>query len=304
MRFLLILTLLAGGALAEEEEPQAPPIPPDATKASFSASFTPMFQLQTDIEEGGQFSVARYLFRFEVMKPLSMTTRIGFSVDYDRFDYDFSSTTSLEGAAPWGDINRFSFALPIIHAPSREWVFVFSPSLEFVSEEGADLIDGTVYGAALTATHTFSPTFKLGGGVAGFRRLEKTWVFPFLSLDWAITEKLRLTNPLRVGPTGPAGLELSYSLEHDWVLGAGGAYRDVRFRLDDEGAAPDGVGQESAIPAWLRVSKEFGERFSIDLYAGYAFAGNLRLEDRVGERFASKDYDSAPFLALSFQGRF
>ena len=140
--------------------------------------------------------------------------------------------------------------------------------------------------------------------MAGFRRIEKTWVFPFLSLDWAITENLRLTNPLRAGPTGPAGLELSYTFNHDWVLGAGGAYRDVRFRLDDEGVAPDGVGQESAIPAWLRVSKEFGESFSIDLYAGYAFAGNLRLEDKVGDRFASKEYDSTPFLAFSFQGRF
>jgi len=65
--------------------------------------------------------------------------------------------------------------------------------------------------------------------------------FPYIAVDWKITDDLRLSNPF-ARALRPAGLELSYG---SLIAGdrGGGAYRSFRFRLDDSGVAPNGVGE-------------------------------------------------------------
>jgi hypothetical protein len=88
-----------------------------------------------------------------------------------------------------------------------------------------------------------------------------------------------------------------------WDLGVGGAYRSIRFRLDDEGVAPDGVGEVRAIPAWFRLSHRRGP-VTLDAHAGVVLGGKLSVEDERGGSPASANYDQAPFAALRFQARF
>jgi hypothetical protein len=136
-----------------------------------------------------------------------------------------------------------------------------------------------------------------------YYRLEEVSAFPYLVVDWRISERFRLANPLRAGPTGPAGLELACAVSDGWDLGFGGAYRSVRFRLDDEGVAPGGVGEGRAIPAWLRLSHRMGP-FALDAYAGAVLGGKLSVENEQGGGVGSADYDPAPFVALRIQARF
>ena len=64
-------------------------------------------------------------------------------------------------------------------------------------------------------------------------------------------------------------------------------------------AAPDGLGRNTGIPIFARVTRKFGPAARIDLYAGLVANGKLRLLDANGETLRSADYGSAPLLAIS-----
>lgn len=84
----------------------------------------------------------------------------------------------------------------------------------------------------------------------------------------------------------------------------GGAFRSSRFRLDNEGAAPDGIGQLSGLPVWIRITRKFSRNYKLDLYGGALFNGELRIEDRDGRKLGSDDFDPAAFMAVNISARF
>jgi hypothetical protein len=87
-------------------------------------------------------------------------------------------------------------------------------------------------------------------------------------------------------------------------LSAGGAWRSYRFRLDDKGIGPAGVGEEQTVIGFLHLSRSFGRSVTMDLYAGGAFAGELRVKDSNGNELATTDFDPAPLLGVTFSARF
>ena len=82
-------------------------------------------------------------------------------------------------------------------------------------------------------------------------------------------------------------------------LAAGAGYRSERFRLNNSGFFGDGIGESSAIPAWVRISRSVGKNFNLDIYGGVMFGGKLSIDDSNGNRLTSEDYNPAPFLALA-----
>jgi hypothetical protein len=121
---------------------------------------------------------------------------------------------------------------------------------------------------------------------------------------WKISEKWLLANPFSAGPIGPAGLELTYSPSDLWEWGGGGAYRSNRFRLDNQAIAPDGIGQQSGLPTWIRVTRKFRRNYKLDLYGGILLNGEIRIEDRDGRKLGSDDFDPAAFMAVNVSARF
>ena len=72
-----------------------------------------------------------------------------------------------------------------------------------------------------------------------------------------------------------------------------------RFRLDDQGIAPDGVGQDESTPPFsMRASLQINPSLRVEAIAGAVFGGMLRLEDEDGNRIEEQDYDIAPFLGI------
>jgi hypothetical protein len=67
---------------------------------------------------------------------------------------------------------------------------------------------------------------------------------------------------------------------------------------------PDGIGQQSGLPLFARVTRKFGPRFKMDFYAGVDVAGQLRIDNSHGDSLATDNYDPAPIVALTFAGRF
>ncbi len=156
----------------------------------------------------------------------------------------------------------------------------------------------------LSATRIFSPDLVFGVGAGVFRQIDETKVFPFLVVNWKITDRLRLGNPLPAGPAGGAGLELAYAFDDRWELGGGGSYRSYRFRLKDDGPVPDGIGENRFFPLFARLTYHFDRATRADLYAAAFVNGKLTVARADGSDLTNDEYKTAPALGLTLSHRF
>lgn len=279
---------------------------PPATrpKTEYAVFLTPVHQFESGLDKGGDFSVSQIFFGFDATTPISKKTLLTISLNYNFADYDFSGVPAFTGAAPWDRTQYFGITPRFFIRGTNRWNYIIAPTVGWSAETDAGLSDALIYGVSFIAARTVSPRLTIGPAFGLFSQLERTIFFPFLLINWKITEHLTLANPFRAGPAGPAGLELVYTPNATWEFAGGGAARISRFRLSDDGLVADGVGQQSGLPLFARVTRKFGPRFKIDFYAGVDVAGQLRIDDSHGDSVAVDDYDAAPIVALTFAGRF
>jgi hypothetical protein len=270
----------------------------------YAFAYTPVYQFDTDLDGGGHFEVQRHYFRFTAVRPIDHRWSAGLGLSYDYENWHFSDVSDIAGADLWRHIHRPGISIPVSYAFSEQWRLGIVPATEFSGASGAEPDEALTYGGVVSLTHIFSRDLVVGIGAGVFDRLEDTEVFPFLVVDWKITPQVRLTNPLRAGPTGPAGLELVYTPGEAWAFGIGGAYRSYRFRLDDRSAVADGIGEVEFLATFAKAARRFGSRFSLDVFAGALFDGEISIQDAGGNNLGSSGYDTAPFVALSVSGRF
>lgn len=290
----LLFIIFTPGAQAQ------PAGPKNTNRTVYSFSFSPIYQFESDFDRGGSFSVQRYGFNFVTSTPVVNSLRAGISVGYDFEKYDFSGTTAFAGATPWSDIHRFSAGLPVNYRMTDSWSLFISPQVEWHGESDvANWKDALGYGAVFAVSYRVSPALTLGAGAGVFSRMEETKGFPYIAIDWKITDELRLGNPFRTSPSGPAGLELSYRISDRWEIAAGAAYRSYRFRLDDSGVAPDGIGEVDSTVGYARLTYRMGRDFQLDLYGGSSFSGKIRIADSNGNELRADDFKTAPMMALS-----
>lgn len=285
---------------AQEQQP-----PVTRPKTEYAVYATPVYQFETGLDQGGDFSVSQIFFGFDATSPVSRKALLTLSLNYNAADYDFSGVPGFTGTAPWNRTQYFGITPRLFIRGTNQWNYIVAPTVGWSAATGADLSDSLIYGASFIAAHTSaSRRLTIGPALGLFRQVERTIFFPFLLINWKITDHLTLANPFRAGPAGPGGLELVYAPNAKWEFGGGGAARISRFRLNDDGPVPEGVGQQSGLPLFARVTRKFGPRFKMDFYAAVDVAGQLRIDDSHGDSLAIDDYDPAPILALTFAGRF
>lgn len=298
------LKLVRMSALAALIVAAAPATAAEPGNWQFFGSVTPLYQGKSDFDNGGDFSVTGAIVRGGASYDLGGGNRAGVTLNYDYYDFSFSSNGAFGAKAPWGTVQRYGVAAPMSFAVGDGWSIGFAPSADWFKENGADTGDSLVWGATLSGAKRFEDGNRLGLGVGVFAQIEKTSVFPFVIVDWRLGERWRLINPLPTGPTGPAGLELDYQFDGGWTVGVGASYRLLRFRLADNGAVSNGVGQESGVPVFLRVTRNFTKQMAMHFYGGVVTGGTLRVEDSSGNKVREEDFDPAPLVGLTFVGRF
>jgi hypothetical protein len=268
---------------------------------SFSASTAHLFP--ADLDGGGSMSATRLVLSLGAKWPLSQALIVGAGLSYDVESYDFDGTTSFGDAAPWDTVHRTSLSLPLTLRTRSRWIYNFSPSLELAVEKGADWDRGVSFGGTLSAMKLIRPGLLLGIGAGAFDRVDKRVVFPYLVVDWQISERFRISNPFRAGPAGPAGLEVVYRGGSGWEAAIGGAYRSFRFRLDNDGAVPGGIGENRFIPLFLRLTGFCSPKWQIDLYGGTLLEGKIKVEDSSADAVREDRYKPSLFFALTFSQR-
>ena len=291
---------LAGIALLGAAQAQS--MQPGQTVTSFGVSGVNQFK--TDMDAGGDFDWYGVNARLGVNRQFSSDWMAGFSVAYEYEHWSWSDASAFGGQAPWEKISTPQLGFDFIYTPTSDWRLSVSPSIEWAAETGVGTSGSSTYGAVLLAAHTFSPGLTLGVGAGVFRQINENKVFPFLSVNWQITDKMALRNPLPAGPAGGAGLELTYKIDNQWTVGAGGAYRSYRFRLDDNGPYAGGIGQNSFIPVFARVSYQFMPGTRIDVYGMAATGGNVQAQSANGDQTVNSNYSTGFGLGLNLSHRF
>ena len=277
-------------------------LPPGTTVSS--ASLTGIAQFDTDLDAGGSMRWAGGLAAGSLLRQITPQFAAGLSLQYDFQEWNFDNPVAFGGVAPWRNVNQPQVGLTFIYAPTEDWKIVVSPSVAWAYESGASTGNAVEYGATLIATKDFSPTLSVGIGAAVFRQLSETKTFPFLAIDWRINDAWRLTNPFPAGPTGGAGLELRYAFAEGWEAGFGGTYRSFDFRLDQGGPVPDGIGENTYIPVFFRLSRNIGRQAQVDFYAAALANGRLKVKNQDGNDLATDDYRTAPAAGITLRYRF
>lgn len=265
---------------------------------------TPIYQGNADLDRGGDFSMDGVAVRGGVSYNLGAGNSAGVALTYDYLDYSFSRPGALGPAASWGTVRRYGMSVPLSFSLPDGWNLGVVPAVDWFEENGANSGESLTAGAMLSASRQFAQGNRLGLGVGVFGGLEKTVAFPFLMVDWRLTDRWRLTNPLPSGPTGPAGLEIDYQFDGGWSAGIGAAWRVLRFRLSETGPTPNGIGQESGVPLFLRLTQRFGSKMGLHLYGGVIVNGELRVENSHGDLRRKDNFDPAPLFGATFIARF
>jgi hypothetical protein len=298
--FLVVLFQGFPGLLSADvqgfPEPQ-----PDPT---FSFRVMPVYQFPVHVDGGGTLGVFSLYSFADFSKQIDEKLGVGISFKYQFDNYDFSGLTDFYVSRPWKEVQQLGFTVPIFYTLNDKWQVLVIPTGQFVGEFDARFSDGLVYGGGVAVRHIFGPRFSLGVGVAGYYYLEQARVFPFLDIHLKLSDRISITNPFHLGPAGPAGLIVSYKLNPKWEVGIGGAYRSYRFRLDYDGPIPNGIGQYTSFPLFVRLGYKPSPAVKVGIYGGLSVYNHLRVEDRDGDKLFDSGQNVAPLIGGSISGRF
>lgn len=281
----------------------AQPQPGDGWQWTLQGAFVNQFE--ADLDDGGAVDVQRYYASARLSRQLNAQWRISADLGYGEDDYDFSGNSGYGALDPWGTSRELRLSLPMQYRAGERWSFYAIPSLRYNAESGASLDDGQTAGLLAGAIYKVSDTLSIGPGFGAFSELEDdASFFPLLLINWRLADNVSLQTGGGFAASRGPGLELKWNARPEWTFSLGARYDKTRFRLDDGGVAPDGVGQEEGIPLYALAEYTVAQDVKLSLIGGAKVGAELRLEDRSGRLVSETDMDTAPFLGAMFQARF
>jgi hypothetical protein len=299
----LVLLLPAALALAQDVEETLDEEALPQARVVGQAGYA--YQGKADIDGGGDLRVHRFdvgiLGRADLHEQLRWTNTFFFSVN----DYNFEGGGFSIGD-PWGTILTMRLVTKLRYQLSDQWgvfgggVFMFSP------ETGADWGDSFTGGGLVGVDFRHSKTLFVSLGVAVVSQIEDdARVTPSVILNWLPHERWAV----RVGAVPASGgaaaaAEVAYRVAMPLEIGLGLLSNQRRFRLDDSGPVPDGVGEDNNLVLRLRLGWDFTPQISLVFLGGVALGGEVQLDDRNGNRINKQDYDPAPYIGLRLVGGF
>lgn len=300
LRLLVFIAFALGVSLAEREAfgGDAGPAMQSRWSTSFGGGYA--HQLDTDIDNGGSFSVNRFGISGSAGYAPDSRRSVSIAVGYNAYRYDFSGNRGLAAMDPWDNIDSLGVSTPIRWGLDNGWDMLAVPTVRFTAEKGAELDDAISGGGLVAFSRSVNERLTLGPGIGVMTRLEDhPSVFPFLSVNWKLSETLSIGTGGGAGAAVGPGLALNWSVSDDWDFVVGASYERLRFRLDDNGPAPKGIGEDRGVPLFAGVTHSFDRRSRLSLVGGVKVGGELRLENKDGHKINEQDYDTAGFVRLN-----
>jgi len=302
----LIFLLLASPSISDAQEPR-PRYDSMSPKPGWSFPLRGAYthQFDTDIDnKGGKFSVDRFFIQGGATYATKNRQSVSVSLGYGFNGYDFSGEMGFAGLRPWKDINSLRISTPISWGLDDNWTLFVIPSLRSTAETGASLGDDVQAGGFAGASYRVSDRLIIGPGVGVVTQIEdNASVFPVLLINWKITDSLSLETGRGLGATLGPGLFLKWEASDKWRFSLGGRYEILRFRLDKDGVAPDGVGEDRSFPILAGVTYRFTPKIQASLLGGVELGGKLKLDDQNGNEIIEENYDTTGFVGFTFRCR-
>ncbi|MDD3618260.1 MAG: hypothetical protein RBR09_00375 [Desulfobulbaceae bacterium] len=296
----LILPMTAGAAAPGQNAGPTPGSP-----WSFSLRGGSLHHFEAGLEERGDFNVSRFVIQGGAEYAPGSRRSIALTAGYGFEQYDFAAGSLIPGQTPWEDIHTVWLTVPVRWGMENDWTLFVLPSLRWSAESGASREDALTGGLFAAAAYRFSDRLTAGPGLGITSRLEDSAsLFPFLLIKWKVTERLTLAAGEGSAAIQGPGLTLDWKAAARWHLLFGGGYGQQRFRLDDRGPVPGGIGEKTSFPLFIGATCEISPQVRADIFGGVEAGGELRLEDRDGRLMAEEDFDPAVFLGAAFAGRF
>lgn len=275
---------------------------PDANPWSFSAAFS--WQDDEPVTRGGQLGIQRFNTRIGYRTQLDENTTLDLGLGY-RFDgYDFTNDTVFDDT--WGDVHSLALTARFQWTVADDWTVFAGPIFEYSGESGAAFSDSITGGGYIGATYQAGNDLLVGLGFGAISELEDDLRFiPIIVIDWDFLPDWRLSSRTSAATTGDTAIEVIWDVTPEWDVAAGvSLFGKRRFRLDDEGAVPDGIGEEETRALTLRGTYTVSDSVDLTVFGGLKFESDIELEDNSGERVDKEDHDEALFLGASLSIRF
>jgi hypothetical protein len=258
-------------------------------------------QFDTDISGGSSFEATRLTLQLGGNYARNYRNSVGLTIGYSYDGYSFSTGKAAGEFEPWEDVHSLSLGLPVRWGMGKQWFGFFTPTIRTSGEQGSALSDSLTTGGFGGAAYRLSDRLFIGPGIGLISQLEESaTVFPILIINWNITDRLSLETGSGLGATLGPGLVLNYQLNHNLRFSLGGRYEKLRFRLDENGVVPSGIGEDTSFPIFINCSYEITPKARLSLIGGIETSGELRLEDKDGKLIRKESYDSGGFFGLTF----
>lgn len=289
-----VVVALAGPAMAQGGPPFG-----DTPRLSPGFSALVGHQARADRDDGGDVGVTRYFGSVSASRISPGGTILGISLGAGGADYDFG------GVPLWNDVRERRLSLTLRTRLGDRASVIVIPSLREAAEDGAGLSDGRTFGGVAAVFWEVSDSLTIGPGVGVFERLDRDrQVFPFLAIDWDVTDRWNLSTGQGVGATQGPGLSLSYAVTDALRVGLAGRIESASFRLDDRGSVPGGTGGHDGMPVVATVNWSPNPGTSVSAFAGMEYGGELTVRDAQGALVSRTEYDSAPVFGGQVSLRF
>ncbi len=263
------------------------------------------YQFDTNLDTAGDFSVARFRAGIGANVPLSDRLGVNAAAGYQLTSYDFDNAAGLGGGDPWGTCTSVTSWSSSI-TPSTSAGPPLAARCSHPRAKAARAFPSRRRAAACLGSGTGSPIGSWSGWAsrraANWRRTPpccrpSSWSTGSMSTG-------SCAGGLDLGASSGVGLSVNHRFDEHWSVGGHIGFLQQRFRLDDSGIAPDGVGenQRSAVASGLTWTPQ--PQWQVGFQVGAQFDGELSVEDEQGDTLFTEDYDAGVFAGASVVLRF
>lgn len=283
-----------------------PPIPAQADDTErFQIELGVLWQDDQSMGGGGRYGYTRSTVQVDAKFPISDSWALSLGTTYDFASYSFDG--GLFTADTWEDVSFLDVRPVLEFRPDANWTIFGGIVAQYAGEDGADFDDSLTIGGTIGVVHeNVTDDLTLGIGLTVLDQIEDdARMIPVLIADWEIANGFHLS--LAPGDRFGGATEASFIWEVDGGLTvqAGITLFDRRrFRLDDQGAVPDGVGQEEQDTLFFRAIWSPAANFDLTGYAGIALEPDVEIEQSNGDSINQTGVDESLVLGLRGTLRF
>ena len=247
----------------------------------------------TDIDNRGDFSRNGFRFLFNGEVKFTPEFSLVNIASYDFNQYDFSSGSRFQ----WNDIHFASYVPLLKYKYDEQWILLAAPLVRLNMEGDAKVKDSVRGGGAVGFIYSSSPTLTLGLLLGALDQIEdNASVVPIPLVRWQFAESWTFRTAVsQVAGQNGLGAEVAWQWSKKVEVTGGVGFQKRRYRLNTN----DQVGQERLIPVYGKLSLGIHPQGKLEVLAGVAAGGELRLENKNGNKIRDKNYDATPMVGVN-----